>query len=298
MTAPNNPFPALGRAIDPAILHSIHRASEATSTDFGLLMAQAAQESGFHADAKSSSSSASGLYQFIDSTWLDMVHRFGAKYGIGALAQSVGQDSTGKPVVTDAATRQKILDLRQDPTLSAALAGEYTKLNQTEIERVLGHGLGRADLYMAHFLGASGATTFLKAVETKGNIAAADLLPDAAAANKAVFYDNQTGKARTVADIYHSLASKIEKIASDFSTLVPSSPSSSAADQSASPASSSGASVAAMGQKIFASGLKLSNAVIEMLNVVALAALKLTGSDTPSQDALRPTAPSRERRSI
>ena len=67
MTAPNNPYPALGRAIDPSILHSIQRASQATSTDFGLLMAQAAQESGFQADAKSASSSASGLYQFIET---------------------------------------------------------------------------------------------------------------------------------------------------------------------------------------------------------------------------------------
>lgn len=298
MTAPGNPFPALARTIDPAILHSIHRASQATSTDFGLLMAQAAQESDFRANAKSSTSSASGLYQFIDSTWLDMVRRFGAKYGAGELAQKIEQDGNGKFVVTDPAMRKKILDLRQDPALSAALAGEYTRLNQTEVERALGHGVQRADLYMAHFLGASGAATFLKAVESKGNIAAADLLPDAASANKGIFYDSQTGKARSVADIYHSLTRKIEKIASDFGGLVPAA----APDKTQTPSSSSTANdtspLSAIGQKILWPGLKLSNMVMDMLNVVALAALKMTGSDSAGPDlSTRPTQP-RDRRSI
>jgi len=297
MTAPSNPFAALGRAIDPSIVHSIQRASQATSTDFGLLMAQAAQESSFQADAKSTSSSASGLYQFVDNTWLDMVRRFGAKYGIGNLAQSVAQDGAGKPVVADAATRKKILDLRHDPTLSAALAGEYTKLNQTEIERTLGRSLGRGDLYMAHFLGAAGATTFLKAVQTKGNVAAADLLPDAAAANKSVFYDT-SGKPRSVADIYRSLTSKIEKIASDFSLLAPSaSVDASAPPRETAATNARSTAVSAIGQKVFASGLTLSNVVLDMLNVVALTALKMTSNDTPTQDALKPTPP-RDRRSI
>src|SRR5579871_6007984 len=150
MTAPINPDPALLRAIDPSIVTSIRQASAATSTDFGLLMAQAAQESGFHADAKSATSTAAGLFQFVDSTWLDLVRRFGAKYGIAGLAQQVAQNGDGKPVVSDAATKKQILDLRHDPSLSAALAGEYTKLNQGEVERALGHSLQRADLYMAH----------------------------------------------------------------------------------------------------------------------------------------------------
>src|ERR1700739_2624052 len=115
MTAPSNSAAALGRAVDPMILRSIRQASQASSTDFGLLMAQAARESGFRADAKSASSSAAGLFQFVDSTWLDMVHRFGDKYGVGDLAQQISQTSSGKLVVADASTKQKILDLRHDP---------------------------------------------------------------------------------------------------------------------------------------------------------------------------------------
>jgi hypothetical protein len=295
MTAPSNPDPALARRIDPAIVHSIRQASAATSTDFGLLMAQASQESGFHADAKSSTSSASGLFQFVDSTWLDLVHRFGAKYGLGQMAQQIGQTADGKPTVSDPALRQKILALRQDPQLSAALAGEYTRLNQGEVEHALGHPLQRADLYMAHFLGASGATSFLKAVETKGNTVAADLLPEAASANRGIFYDAQTGKARTVADIYHVLATKIEREASDLGGIAtPAAP----VATGVAPTGPAIATASPRGHTVDWSSIKLSAAVLDMLNVVALAALKMTTKDSATLYA--PTLPvvPRERRSI
>ena len=304
MAAPIAPHPAaLAQAIDPSILHGIQRASQATATDFGLLMAQAAQESGFHADAKSATSSAAGLYQFTDSTWLDMVRRFGAKYGAGQWAQQIGQDGAGKAIVSDLATRQKILALRQDPGLSAALAGEYTKLNQAEVQQALGHPLRRADLYMAHFLGASGASTFLKAVETKGDVAAADLLPEAAAANKGIFFDAQTGKARSVADIYHSLAGKIEKMAADLSGFAASGANPVPAqgvhgDATPSPATSDIGATSSLGHALNWSADQVSGAILSLLNIVALAALKLSGSESSAPDAVLAPDPAKERRSI
>ena len=47
---------------------AIARASESTGVDFDYLLAQARLESGLNPDAKARSSSATGLYQFIDST--------------------------------------------------------------------------------------------------------------------------------------------------------------------------------------------------------------------------------------
>src|SRR5690348_6886037 len=161
MAVPTNPLAALSRAVDPTVLRSIRQASDATATDFGLLMAQAGRESSFRADAKSSTSSAAGLFQFVDSTWLDMVHRFGDKYGIGGLAQQISETGNGRLVVADPGVKQKILDLRQDPAISACLAAEYAKQNRAEMEQALGRPLSRGDLYMAHFLGAGGATQFL-----------------------------------------------------------------------------------------------------------------------------------------
>lgn len=283
MTVPSNPYPGLAKAIDPGVLRSIRQASQTTSTDFGLLMAQAQRESGFRADAKSSSSSAAGLFQFVDSTWLDMVHRFGGKYGVGDLAQQITQTSSGKLTVANSSTRQKILDLRSDPTLSAELAAEYAKQNQTELQQSLGRPLSRGDLYMAHFLGAGGAAEFLKALDNKGSTIAAKLLPDAAAANPSIFYD-ASGRAKTVGEIYAAVAGKIEKDADAFGgDATGTSTSSFTMAQAQSDLFSLGTS--SLGQSVNWSGVKLSAPMLQMLNIVALAALKMTDDTPDSQPA-------------
>jgi hypothetical protein len=316
MTVPNNPFPTLTRSVDPTVLSSIRQASQSTSTDFGLLMAQASRESGFKANAKSSSSSASGLFQFVDSTWLDMVHRFGDKYGVGDLAQQISESGSGKLVVPNASTKQKILDLRADPTISANLAAEYVKQNQATMEQSLGRPMSRGDLYMAHFLGAGGATQFLKALDSKGNTAAATLLPDAASANPSIFYDG-SGHAKSVREIYETVASKIEKDADAFSNGAPSTLAASSS-ASASPskayivasmaqtlgldpsllgaaASSDGASatagISSLSHNVDFSGVKLSAPMLQMLNVVALAALKMTEDSGDASSAPQKPAP-------
>src|SRR3954468_22206078 len=102
------------------VASAIHKASAKTGVDFKYLVAQAGQESSFKPDAKASSSSASGLYQFIESTWLNMIRDKGADYGLGHLAEKI--DGAGAPRVADAASRRDILALRNDPTVSAAMA--------------------------------------------------------------------------------------------------------------------------------------------------------------------------------
>jgi transglycosylase-like protein with SLT domain len=302
MTVPNNPFPAPASAIDPTVLRSIRQASQSTSTDFGLLMAQAARESGFRTDAKSASSSAAGLFQFVDSTWLDMVHRFGDKYGVGDLAQQISQTSSGKLVVANPSARAKILDLRRDPALSADLAAEYAKQNQTEIEQAIGRPLSRGDLYMAHFLGAGGATEFLKALDAQGGTVAAKLLPDAAAANPSIFYDT-SGRAKTVGEIYQTVAAKIEKDATAFGGAAPTTTPSvmSLAAMAETLSDPSGPATSSLGRTVDWSGVKLSAPMLQMLDVVALAALKMTdeASDAPpATQAPQPPAAARTQRSI
>lgn len=229
MTAPNDllsstlassALPSRSAAtIDPAVLKSIRQASQSTHTDFAYLMAQAAQESGFQSNAKATTSSATGLFQFIDSTWLDMVRQHGAKHGIGQLAEQVTCDSGGHPYVADPTVRETILALRKDPKISAALAGEFARDNKAEVERALGRPAQKTDLYLAHFLGAGGATEILKAIQQNGATPAADILPEAASANRSVFFDGRTGAPRTVADLYRSFANKIEKNAAAYGRL-------------------------------------------------------------------------------
>ncbi len=211
MTSHNESMPLMPAGATPSVVGSIREAARATNIDFALLMAQAQQESGFKADVRASSSSATGLFQFIDATWLDMVRQFGAKYGIGGLATAIASDSSGRAVVADPATRQRILDLRNNPRLYAALAAEYARLNKQGIEQALGRPASNAEVYLAHFLGANGAITFLRSVDgAHGQSSAAALLPDAAAANRSVFYDTHTGRPRTVGEVYRFFGDRID----------------------------------------------------------------------------------------
>ena len=122
------------------------------------------------------------------------MRRFGAKYGLGDLARHITTDAHGQVVVADPALREQILGLRKDAALSAALAVEYARINKKEIEQALGRPAGNAELYLAHFLGATGAAVLLQAVAQNGDAVGAVLLPRAAAANRAVFFD-EAGRA-------------------------------------------------------------------------------------------------------
>ncbi len=259
--------------VDPAIVGDIKRASRAANVDFGYMMAQAAQESSFQPDAKASTSSATGLFQFIDSTWLNSVKQYGDKYGLGHYADQITTDASGHPHVADPAVKQQILDLRKDPKVASEIAAEFAHQNKTDVERALGRPASSTDLYLAHFLGASGATSVMKSIEHDGNAKAADLLPAAAAANKSVFYDSATGEAKTVAQIYQNFASKIERQISQYSN--------------ATGDTSDGAVDAAVFKSPLDVSSKLNQPMLAMMNVITLAAMKLVG-DTETKDQLSP----------
>lgn len=197
-----------GSKASPEVAQAIHKASARTGVDFSYLVAQAGQESSFKPDAKASTSSAKGLYQFIEKTWLNMVRDKGADHGLGEFAGKI-DDTVEGPRVVDPAARRKILDLRNDPSLSAVMAAEYAKANRAQLEASLGRATNSTDLYMAHFLGASGATKFLNAVQKTPDRTGAELLPEAAAANRGAFYD-KAGRALSVKKIYENYAAKFD----------------------------------------------------------------------------------------
>jgi Transglycosylase SLT domain len=274
MSTPSDPMPP--RGIDPTVVSSIRQASRASGIDFGALMAQAKEESGFRVDAKSTSSSASGLFQFINSTWLGLVQRFGEKYGVGALALQIATDATGQATVADPALRERILALRKDPALSAALAAEYARANKGEIERALGRPAGNADLYLAHFLGPAGATALLKAVAQNGDAVGAGLLPGAAAANRSVFFDD-AGRARSVAEIYRSFAERIDSEAQRFSSTA-----SETLDKATGTPAATAADVPGFLSRLGFHGQQLSQPMVAMLNAFALSALQLLAGPRPT----------------
>ncbi len=199
---------------------AIWQASQETGVDFAYLMEKAAVESSFRPDLKASTSSATGLYQFIDSTWLSALKAHGADHGLGQFADAIQRKPGGGLTVADPAVRKQILDMRKDPKISAVLAAELTKDNKTSLEARLGAPVGPTELYLAHFLGASGAGKFLEAMRANPLAAARDVVPDAAASNTPVFYDRKTGQAKTLAQVYDRFAKKFgeasgEIVASD-----------------------------------------------------------------------------------
>jgi hypothetical protein len=161
---------------------AIRRASEATGVNFSLLVETARRESALNPNARAGTSSATGLFQFIESTWLDMVRRFGANHGMAAQAAALRNGA-------DAATRRDILALRSDPELSARMAGELTRENAETLRAALGRAPSAGELYAAHVMGSRGALRLIEAA-ANGAPDAAALFPREAAANRGLFYAN------------------------------------------------------------------------------------------------------------
>lgn len=201
--------PPIGRGAAPEIREAIQSAAKRTGISFDFLVKQAEAESGFDPNAKAATSSATGLYQFIDSTWLSMVRQFGAQYGIPEAAEAVTSTASGAPRISDPVMRARVLDLRKDPKFAAAMAAEFAKANQEHLRASTGREPSATDLYMAHFLGAQGASRFLRARGQNGEQAAAEVMPEAAAANRAVFYAAD-GRARSLNEVYGRFAKRFE----------------------------------------------------------------------------------------
>lgn len=185
---------------------AIRNAAAKTGVNFTYLMEKAAVESSFDTNAKARTSSATGLYQFIESTWLKMVKTHGADYGLEKYASKIDDNCR----VTDAKMRREILALRKDPEISSIMAAKFDQENYDQLKNNVGGEIGSTELYMAHFLGAGGASSFLNAMKKSPNMAAADLFRDAARTNRNVFYDQKTGAPRSLSQVYAFFDNKFQ----------------------------------------------------------------------------------------
>ena len=116
-------------AVSGAVVQALQKAAAATGSDFHYLLGTAMRESSLKPNATSSSSSATGLFQFIDQTWLGLVKEHGAQHGLGNLADAITKQADGR-YRADANAKQTILALRKDPEVCALMAGEYAKSTQ------------------------------------------------------------------------------------------------------------------------------------------------------------------------
>ena len=193
----------------PQVAGAIRQAASSTGASFGYLLATAQIESNFNPQAQASTSSAQGLYQFIDQTWLATMKEAGPKLGLGNFAANISRAADGRYEVPDPNARNAIMSLRNNPKVSAMMAGAYAQNNAAQLADGLGRQPTEGELYIAHFLGADGASRLIRAAVHQPNSTAASMFSQASGANRAIFYD-KTGYARSTAEVYRVLTGKFE----------------------------------------------------------------------------------------
>lgn len=191
-----------------SLAYVLTSAGERNGVDFDYLLQTAMRESSLNPQAKAATSSAVGLFQFLESTWLQVMKEEGPRLGYGQYAQSIQRNADGDYTVSDPDTKAAILKLREDPRIASDLAAAFTKSNGDYLTQRFGRMPSAGELYIAHFLGAQGAEKMFNAGLQNPNQVAADVFPRQASANRSIFYAN--GEARTIREVYRALVSKHE----------------------------------------------------------------------------------------
>jgi len=181
------------------VVAALQNAAARTGSDFNYLLGTAMRESGLKTGAQSATSSATGLFQFIDQTWLGLVKDHGASHGLGAQANAITKSADGRYHANS--DKDAILALRKDPNVAALMAGEYAKSTSASMSAALGRPVCGGELYAAHFLGPDAACKLIKLAQNDPKASAAAQFPAAAAANKSVFF-HADGSAKSVREVY------------------------------------------------------------------------------------------------
>lgn len=173
------------------VIKTIHEAAKKVGTDPNVMTAFAAVESSLNPYAKAKTSSAAGLFQFTNATWNEQVQKHGRKHKLNSGIQPT------------------------DPMASSLLASEYVKSNTAYLRSVKSN-LNLTDVYLTHFLGPGGAKKLLSA---NPDTPAANVLPDAAKANKSLFFAN--GRPLTVREFYSNISEKLARTAQKYNVNLP-----------------------------------------------------------------------------
>jgi hypothetical protein len=190
-----------------AVTGAIRQAARMTGADFKYLLATAQVESNLNPNAQASTSSARGLFQFTEQTWLTTVKEQGTALGYGPYANAISRQPSGDYAVADPRMSDAVMNLRSDPSANALMAGAFTKVNAGKLAARLGRDPTEGELYIAHFLGATGASRLIDLTDTKPGTPAAAVFPGAARANPTIFYD-RGGQARSANEVYQVLTGR------------------------------------------------------------------------------------------
>lgn len=193
-------------SVPQPLAYAMDTAGAKSDVDFDYLLRTAIRESSLNPEAKAPTSSATGLFQFLDSTWLQVMKQEGPRLGYGQYADAIKVDSDGDYYIADKALRQEVLKLREDPQIASDMAAAFTRSNGAYLLEKFGRMPSPGELYIAHFLGAQGAEKLFNAGLKDPDQIAAKLFPKQAQANRAIFYEG--GEARTIREVYRALVAR------------------------------------------------------------------------------------------
>ncbi|MFC7475356.1 transglycosylase SLT domain-containing protein [Dankookia sp. GCM10030260] len=193
------------------VVSALDGAIRSTGIDPTLLAALAWQESRFDPRARNRRSTARGLMQFTEATWLEAVRDHGPQHGLRYEAAVLTTDPASGTISTrQPRTRSRILELRDNPRYAAALAAERISRARQTLTRTLGRPVEPADLYMVHLLGPAGAQRFLSAMDrTPGRPAAEFVGADSLMLNREVFVARGNARPLSLAEVHAWVARSI-----------------------------------------------------------------------------------------
>jgi len=193
----------------PIVTGAIRQAARLTGADFRYLLATARVESNLNATAQVATSSARGLFQFIDQTWLATLKEQGPALGYEPYANAIARTPSGDYAVTDPRMINAVMNLRSDPNANAMMAGAFTRSNGDKLAARLGRNPSEGELYIAHFLGSTGAARMIALADARPGTPAAAVFPTAAHTNPSIFYDRR-GQTRSVSEVYRVLVGRYQ----------------------------------------------------------------------------------------
>lgn len=167
------------------------------------LLKIARRESAMNPWAKANRSSAAGLFQFTENTWLCMLLDAGPRLGINS-GFGLIRTENGRCRTADDSDRVRLLAMRYDPVLSTKMASAFTSVNDDQFIETFGRRPDDDERYVMHVFGPGSGTRILLLARTTPDLIAASILPAAARANPSIFYDRR-GRPRTVAEVVAQL---------------------------------------------------------------------------------------------